>query len=233
MPSKCIECRSEIDEDANICKFCQSYQKPIKNWLRFSALLAGGVALVGSAGAYLVGKGLEFERYWNWQDDVEVVEFVRSGESSFLNAGDGEVYLSYVHLSAEGLQWEETQSLNSPVSPGGFSVVPSTVSDVVDKHHYRVGFDIPERAFNRYLHADSLRGGCILFDVYYEEGGAFQKLRERYGNALNTFGVSGEITYRSLHQGTVQTHPLDLIGVLNLSGHDDCREALNNLRSDQ
>jgi len=231
MTIECIECKSDIDESAKICRYCQSYQKNWKNRFRFAALTAGLFAVIGSASAYILGEAAYWERQLNWQDKVDVIEFVRSGKSTFLNSGDGEIYLSHVKLIAPESGWEEVTPINAVVQPENFFVISNTPLERIKKHRYRVGANISNETFRRYLHATALWDECVFFDAYYEQGGIFENLLRTYGQALNTFSVEGTLRYRSSFQGSWQSHPLDLKGVLILSSHKDCDEHLSELRS--
>lgn len=233
MTARCTECKAEIDEDAKLCRYCQSYQDAWKNHFRFAAISAGLLAIIVSAGAYIWGEVVAWRHQINWEDKLELVEFARCGVSIFINSGDGDVYLSYVHLgdNEEEIVWEEFKPINTLIRPGEFAVVRGTSLDNLEKSNYKIAAPMSEEVFMQHLTSTSLWESCVFFDVYYEEGSSFEMLRNTYGDALNTFDVEGVLNYRSSFHGTWQSLSLQLKGVLILNTREECADSLKGLRS--
>ena len=235
MTTKCIACKTDIKDNAIICPNCQSYQRAWKNQLRFLAVAVGLLAIVSSAATYIWGEVTEWNRQRKWHDSIEVIDFSRSGESSFLNSGDGEIFLSYIHLRAPQNGWEQTIPINIPIRSGQFAIVPPTTSaaNKLKEHRYRIGTDLPDAGFRRYLHATALWDDCVFFDVHYESGPVFQQIKRDLGDALQTFESTAELHYRSSFQGNWHSLTIPLRGFIYLSRHPNCLESLEGLLSNR
>lgn len=91
---KCIACREEIPDRAKICSKCQSYQRAWKNHLKFFGALAGLVVLLLSASTYITTEVSQWLKEETWTDKIEVLDFSITNESSLLNSGDGDIFIS-------------------------------------------------------------------------------------------------------------------------------------------
>jgi len=225
---KCFACKSDIERNATICPHCQSYQQKWKNNLRFAAVAAGLLAILSSAGTYIWGEVNDWHRQQNWIDKVEVIDFSRLNDSTFLNSGYGEIYLSYVHLEFPENGWETTIPINISIRPGEFAVLPaaSDVTKKIEKHKYQVGTSVSDALFHSYLHATSLWDDCLFFDARLESGPVFHQFKKSIGSSFPTCASTATLHYRSSFKGDWKSLTIPLKGIPHLSAHADCSDRL-------
>jgi RNA polymerase subunit RPABC4/transcription elongation factor Spt4 len=119
----CASCGSQIARTAKLCPVCRSYTSQWKNSLTFFGSLAGGIAIITSAAAYLAGQGADWYGRLTWHDTVEAVYFEHPGFSGFLNAGSGDVVLESYMIEWPGEPGKTiTISVNALIPKGQFSV---------------------------------------------------------------------------------------------------------------
>ncbi|MBW1716819.1 MAG: zinc ribbon domain-containing protein [Deltaproteobacteria bacterium] len=227
---KCIVCGEEIPDVAKVCSKCQSFQSSWKNHLRFFGALAGLAAILLSATAYDTTTISEWLKEATRIDKVEILDFSRSKKSSFLNSGDGDVFISYVHLSAKNLGWETLIPINRSLRPGEIAITGPTsdISERFSRHRYRTLVGKSTDQFNLYLYSTALWKDCILLDVHLSTGPSFKLLKSTLGDMINTFDAAATLYFRSSKHQKWKEMTFPVIGLVHESVTKKCRSKLNN-----
>lgn len=99
----CVACGEPIDAKASLCSKCGSHQQSWKNHATFLATIAGAIALVFAAAAYIIATIPIVRRTFAWRSDLRVVALESARGVTVLNAGDGPVLLSHIWIRVDSV----------------------------------------------------------------------------------------------------------------------------------
>lgn len=96
---KCIECKSDIQEGASLCPVCKSYQSKWSNLWRnvvpHIGIIIALFSFIASAFLYIYNTSMTV---FAWKDRIRVLSFMSKGTSSYVNIGDGPIFLTDLKL---------------------------------------------------------------------------------------------------------------------------------------
>jgi hypothetical protein len=72
-----------------------------KSWLPYLGGIVAFFALLGSLLTFTASKSIEIYQQVTWKEEVVVISFISVGPQAFLNAGDGDVFLSHIDIKSE------------------------------------------------------------------------------------------------------------------------------------
>lgn len=94
----CLACGMPISANASICPTCKSYQRPWRNTLNYFAGIAGFIAVIGSAGAFMTSHVLGVVKKREWHDSISIAVMESKNQITLLNSGDGDILVTAVDI---------------------------------------------------------------------------------------------------------------------------------------
>lgn len=101
----CIQCGTEIKTHVSICRFCNSFQEPWRNILRFWGNVVGVFAVVGAAVSFILTNWSEINKVFVTREAVELLGLQASfhGHVSIqlVNSGNTRLWIDTVLLQVK------------------------------------------------------------------------------------------------------------------------------------
>lgn len=117
----CIACGAEIPVQASICNKCSSYQAAWKNHIRYIGNVIGIFSVIAGALVFVISTMPEVQKALNWQDEVRILSFTSTKPISIANVGDGEVFVTHIHISGETpskISYSEIERIGRSIEAG-------------------------------------------------------------------------------------------------------------------
>ena len=206
----------ERAEAKEATKAADSHEKSWwQGWLPYLGGLVAFIALVGSLITFSISKTIEIYHQITWKEKVTVISYRSEGPQVFLNTGDGQVFLSHMHIQSETDSM--TRTINSIIKPGEFYTLPLQANPNIDRGGLVSGIDEDQwkNLLERYRTKEKGSMNPSLFMVYYSlDSPALQVYKRRLKETLRTVSATGTLVYFSANEGKRFEQTLPLEGTL-------------------
>lgn len=110
---RCVECKSEMPEDARKCRECGEYQHFWRRGALFFAAIAGAIALVFAGATFSLRELPKLRSQVFPKANVDLISFSEAETLTLANSGDGDVYIRSIELTRgeNDTGWFGTKSL--------------------------------------------------------------------------------------------------------------------------
>jgi hypothetical protein len=219
---RCVACKQEIRAGASVCSVCKSYQRPWKNHLMYAAGIATMLALIASAGFWLVGNGrmlLGFAR-----DDIRVIAGnTVLGNVVVVNRGDREVFVSHLLLFMPGrtVDWDAPELIfDERLPPGQFLRGQFNKPRIPD---FLVVRGLGSIHFEDLIKRAARQDPCFEMNFFVAQDSLLREFSQMMGPTLNTFEVAGYLEYWRLTGDAPVDLPVKGTGVVMRAKRPECR----------
>lgn len=190
-----------------------------RSWWKWSLPYLGGlvafIALIGSLITFSVSKGIEIYRQITWEERVMVISYRSEGPQVFLNAGDGQVFLSHVEIKSEADA--KVRPVNFIIKPNEFNLLPVQPNPDIDKGSVVTDKTDDEwkQLLDKYIEHEKHSLHPSLFTVYYSlDSPVLQIYKQVLGSRLRTIPAKAKMVYFSANGGKRFEQMMDFEGVL-------------------
>lgn len=179
----CIECKTVIPDDANICRQCRSHQTKLGNLLPHIGTVLALVTFILAGFSYIAEKALFQFKELTAKDGINVVFLDSEGNDGFINTGDKDVILMDVDITLNQVRMSTSVDIFKRVAPNEFiSVEEKSDEDwIMDSETMR---------------AENPRDAKFSVSCF-NKGNSILKSNKEYFPYLKTYPATGVLTYYS------------------------------------
>jgi len=226
----CAYCSSSIPIEAKLCPTCRSYQSPWRSAIIYAAGIAGLLSLVGSAGAFIMGKIPDLYKMIAWRDKVKVFDFETGLYPEFTvslsNIGDGQIMVSQIFIILPdgynvGYRISETLAPGGSITRAGSQVFPPDYGGYI---YNRSG--IPNETILKNAGSpwpEQNMKPCFGEIMFIENSFLLNRMRSKIKNyKLVEKNIDAFVIYYSLHNGSEVMERFPVVVTFVLSSEEKC-----------
>jgi hypothetical protein len=211
-----------------VCAKCSSYQRAIKNHLRYAAQVIGVVAIICSAMVYVAGAALTLYHTISPRDRLLVLGASTAGDVVLANAGDRRITVSRVFFNLDVP--EGRQSRSQPIQE---VVDPGQVLHYDPWKRRNIGRNLPTGKYVNGAPSDAwsqilsraIRGDpCFVLDTMSVVDPEYLRLREFVGSSLNSIRARGSVEFYAGSESAPRRAEFEAVGVVGRVISDQCHE---------
>lgn len=239
---KCVTCKADIPEEAQICSVCSNYQIWWKNSLVFLGKTAGFLTILVAVGTYAISSVLDLRVRLFPEDKITLLAFRSSPKENVIftlrNSGDRPVFISHVRIHGEHeyaapgstvhSSYNEVRPINEHVQVGDFLVNKST-HVYASTHPINPVSGVTDEQWSALLDLRAAGGKsspsgaeCLSLEFYSANDPNLVFHKDTIGPTLRTLSAKGTIYFYSTEIGNQKTLEFPVEGVLMLHVTDPC-----------
>ncbi len=226
--SRCIACKNPLPAGATVCAKCSSYQRAIKNHLRYAGQIIGLVAIVFSAIVYVAGGSADLYRAISPRERLLVLGASTAGDVVLANMGDRRITVSRVFFYFELPEGRQSRqkSIQEVVAPGQvLHYDPWKRRDMernLPEGKYVDG--APPDAWSQILSRAIQGDACFALYLMSVADPEYLRLRDFLGSGLNSIDAKGYVEFYAGSESVPRKTEFEAAGVVLQVFSDQCNE---------
>ncbi|MCP1651557.1 hypothetical protein [Pseudomonas nitroreducens] len=219
----CVACCSELRAGASICSTCKTYQSRWRGGVSYAASVAGFLALLGSALAFIYSVAAEPMKTMLFGDRVYISYLNYPGTLVLVNSGYQDVFVTNLNFYwSDGNANEEIQ-IDKPIPKRGFV---SVNLDYIDRRSAAGPRILPREKANENNYvwisshddknisdlvlesAPGLGRKCVIYRFMTKDAPHIQRMNAFWkdsGRHLSVVGIQAEVNWLSLDSGKARS----------------------------
>lgn len=229
----CRHCLLQIPAGAQVCTHCKQDQSKLRSWVGAVSSVAAAITVVGAAASYVITSAPQVRKAFWWKDSIEVLQYSSKVGLLAANAGDGQIHLSHIRLTAkkpDGTHlFARTVQIGEVIESGKFSMIEGDDSKRETKGRMPVmNHDTDQEFFAAILDSGDIGEvdagkKCFLRVVYSTNDPLYHLYRDRMGDKLHSYPVSAQLHFHSLTTNRPFVKEIPAIGMLSMHDIERCR----------
>lgn len=207
----CIACLEDIKNDAHKCLHCGSYQAPWRNWLPAIGTVVAILTFVGTVGVAIITTSTDIWERIFWKDDLTIISYGSNGELFARNTGSGELFVEYVSMESDDLDYRENNPIGATVAKNSFLRVEAS-------ERMAGGFveNVPDDKWELMKRRQVPDVSPYIFSKDHTN---FRTISQHLRTRLRTFEAKCEVGFRSVLGGNLVKQSFPCAGVFIKTGH--------------
>ena len=156
-----------------------------------------------------------------WRDQIQILNFDSLGRIVVVNTGDGEVFLSHIHLESKLTtpkpRFTTTVELHTSVKSG------QLISKKIGRVEESVVKGGTEEEWARIMNSAFQKSNCLMVRVLRQESERYLQIKEFYGEKLRTFPVNASLYFYTTKDHSLIEQQFPAIGIVMKTESEECR----------
>ncbi|HXT64315.1 MAG TPA: hypothetical protein VN696_14855 [Pyrinomonadaceae bacterium] len=183
-----------------------------KWWWPYLGGIVALATLVSSGVAFTASKSIEIYRQLTWKEEVLVISFISRGPQAFLNAGDGDVFLSHIDIKCDFIS--ETIRINTTIKAKEFLSIPKQPDFDFDHAELISQFAaVSDDEWKEFLTKPRF-DRSYYYVFLFKDDPILQLYKKNFGPQFRSYPASAQLIYYSANGGKQFSREVLMEGVI-------------------